>query len=168
MGMPPFKFSFRFGLIRVLTRCSIEHAHLPANKNGLQGYFLKTQQFGDHKVIVDSIRSRIQLNDIIPKPETQSEFIVKGWGKRRNQDALIYKIPNHSAPLRPYEKGVTQNEFEAAYAEIMASGHITRKWFNANLPACAKEGACNFTTIGGIFVLLGVAQHSKRGQYTRI
>lgn len=119
-------------------------------------------------MIVDSIRSKIKLNDIIPKPETQSEFTVKRWGRRRDQDALIYKIPNHSEPLRPYEKGVTQNEFEAAYEELKASGHITRKWFNANLQACAKEGACNFTTIGGIFVLLGVAQHSKRGQYTRI
>jgi hypothetical protein len=114
-------------------------------------------------VIADRIRINIKPATVIPKPEAIGEFTVKGWGMRRKQHALIYKIPNHSEPSRPYEKGVTENEFEAAYGEIMKSGHLTRGWFNAKLPACAKEGACNFTTIGGIF-----EQHSERGTYTRV
>lgn len=31
--------------------------------------------------------------------------------------------------------------------------------------ACAKEGACNFTTIGGLLELLGQAERGERGVY---
>lgn len=119
-------------------------------------------------MIADRIRINIKPNTVIPKPEAEGDFTVKGWGKRRNQAALVYRIPNHNEPSRPYEKGVTELEFEAAYNQIMKSGALTREWFNAKLPACAKEGGCNFTTIGGVFELLGIVRYSARGTYARI
>ncbi len=119
-------------------------------------------------MIADRIRLKIKPNTVIPKPEAKLDFTVKGWGKRRNETALIYRIPNHKQPARPYEKGVTESEFETAYNEIMKSGDLTREWFNAKLSACAAEGGCNFTTIGGIFELLGVARRSERGAYARV
>jgi hypothetical protein len=118
-------------------------------------------------MITDLIRLKIQPTTVIPKPEAKGEFTVKGWGKRRNQVALVYRIPNHNFPSHPYEKGITEHEFETAYKQIMQSGTLTRQWFNSNLASCAKEGGCNFTTIGGIFELLGVARRSERGAYTR-
>jgi hypothetical protein len=32
------------------------------------------------------------------------------------------------------------------------------------MTACAKEGGCNFTTIGGVFEVLGYAKY-ERGMY---
>ena len=66
---------------------------------------------------------------------------------RRGQEALIYTIPSHTGG-RPKEKGVTISEFESALTELNRTGELTRAWFNENLKACAKEGACNFTSIG--------------------
>lgn len=109
---------------------------------------------------------RLQPGTVIPKPEAIADFKIKGWGTRRGEPALIYRIPNHETPGKPLEKGITISEFEGAYAEITASGELTRTWFNSVLGRCAQEGSCNFTTIGGVFELLGLARYSGRGSYT--
>jgi len=111
--------------------------------------------------VLPEIRSRIASGAVIPKPAATADFTVKGWGRRRGEPALVYLIPNHSDPGRPYEKGITETEFERCFQQLIRSGGITRAWFNTNLPACAKEGPCNFTTMGGIFVLLGLARHER-------
>ena len=118
-------------------------------------------------MIVDKIKASIKPGTIIPKPEAQGKFIVAGWGQRRSEPALIYSIPNHNNPASPYHKGITVSEFEKAYLQLQSSGEFTRSWFNMHLPACAKEGGCNFTTIGGIFELLGIAMYSDRGIYRK-
>ena len=105
---------------------------------------------------------------MIPKPQARSEFKVKGWGTRRGQRALIYTIPNHSNPAFPHEKGVTCAEWEQAYARLLSTGEFTKPWFDNSMPACGKEGSCNFTTIGGIFELLGHASYADRGRYKAI
>lgn len=118
-------------------------------------------------MIADRIRESISSGTVIPKPAAIADFVVKAWGKRRGETALIYCIPNHGNPSKPHEKGVTESEFEKAFAELQRSGDLTRAWFNKHLPNCAKEGACNYTTIGGIFELLGEATYSSRGVYER-
>ncbi|WP_338845376.1 hypothetical protein V8J88_16815 [Massilia sp. W12] len=115
--------------------------------------------------IVERIRQDIPLGVVIPKPEAKSDFKVKAWGKRRGEKALVYWIPNHKNPGQPYAKGVTESEFRQAFAELSGSGVLTREWVNEHLPACAKEGGCNFTTIGGVFVLLGLAKYAKKATY---
>jgi len=102
---------------------------------------------------------------VIPKPEAKADFLVKGVGMRRGERAIIYTIPNQMDPDRPYEKGVTVSELERARRELLSSRKLTRQWFVENLPECNKEGSCNFTTIGGLFVLLGEAVYQKRGVY---
>jgi hypothetical protein len=116
--------------------------------------------------ILDRLEREIIPGMTIPKPKATSDFTVKGWGKRRGEWALIYEIPNHKSPTKPYQKGVTTSEWEQAFAQINASGELSRSWFDAHMPACAKEGGCNFTTIGGIFELLGMAEY-RRGCYIR-
>ena len=119
-------------------------------------------------MIIDRIRDEIVAGMVIPKPCAKADFIIKDWGKRMKRPALVYKIPNHKDPERPYQKGITEKEFEEAYKQIEATGKLTREWFNNNLSACAKEGSCNFTSIGGIFELLGIAHYSKRGVYVKV
>ena len=118
-------------------------------------------------MIVDRIRKSIFPGMIIPKPEANADFIVKAWGNRRGEHALTYYIPNHRNPQKPYVKGITESEFEKAFVELENSGEFTRVWFNKNLPICAKEGGCNYTTIGGILELLREAIYSSRGVYKR-
>lgn len=119
---------------------------------------------------MDSILPKLQRlspGTVIPKPEAKAEFTVKGWGKRNGETALIYSIPNHSDPQKPYQKGVTAGEWEQAYRRLLTTGEFTREWFNTNMPRCSKEGACNFTTIGGIFSLFDLAAYECRGVYRK-
>jgi hypothetical protein len=111
---------------------------------------------------------QIPPGTVIPKPEAKSDFTIKGWGKRRHEAALVYNIPNHSNPGKPYQKGVTLSEWEQAYKQLLESGQFTREWFDSNMQACSSEGGCNFTTIGGILSLLGLAVYSERGVYRKL
>jgi hypothetical protein len=111
---------------------------------------------------------RLLPGTVIPKPESQAVFTIKGWGKRIDEDALICFIPNHSDPRRPHKKGITAGEWEQAYRRLLTNGEFTRKWFNFHMPRCSIEGACNFTIIGGIFSLFGVASYDGRGVYRKI
>lgn len=115
-------------------------------------------------MIIEKIQG-LKQGSVIPKPKATAEFKIKGWGTRRGEAALTYWIPNHKSPGKPLVKGVTVTEFQRAYNELLESARFTRGWFNSNLPACAKEGSCNFTTIGGVFQLLGVAHYARPGTY---
>jgi hypothetical protein len=115
--------------------------------------------------IVQQIKTKILPDMIIPKPHATADFTVKGWGKRRGEDALIYYIPNHKNPNKPYQKGITVGEWRQAYDQISHSGGFTRHWFDQNMSACSKEGGCNFTTIGGIFEILGLVKYRGDGLY---
>ena len=114
--------------------------------------------------IVKLIEDNIRPGQLIPKPEAQAEFRVKGWGTRRNERALVYLIPNHQNPAKPYQKGITVSEWRMAHSQLTSQGCFSREWFDRHLSQCSKEGSCNFTTIGGIFMQLGLARYS-RGQY---
>ncbi len=118
-------------------------------------------------MIIDRILKAAPPGTVIPKPATKGRFIVKGRGLRRGETALIYTIPNHRSPARPCEKGVTADEFEAAHTRLMTVGELSHAWFAEHLPACAAEGTCNFTTIGGLFQQAGWAIYAKRGLYRR-
>ena len=118
--------------------------------------------------IVSRIRKEIPEDEVIPKPETSNPYTVKGWGRRRGEPALVYRIPNPGNPKYPYEKGITETEFELAYGELNRSGEFTHRWFKQELVGCHKEGSCNFTSIGGIFELLGVGAYSGSGAYKKV
>jgi len=116
-------------------------------------------------MVFDRIIKAVPPGTTIPKPLATKPFRVKGVGKRRGEDALIYFIPNHTDPSRPYEKGVTRSELEQAHDELRRSNGISRAWFNRELRTAAAEGGCNFTTIGGLFQLIGVARYASIGRY---
>jgi hypothetical protein len=111
--------------------------------------------------IVRQLEETLAPGTVIPKPHARSDFVVKGWGKRRGEPALVYNIPNHKNPQKPHQKGVTVSEWTHAFVQLTSVGEITGSWFRAAMPACAKEGYCNFTTIGGVFELLGFAVYDR-------
>ncbi len=114
--------------------------------------------------IVAQIKAKIKSGTVIPKPDATADFVVKGWGMRRSEEALIYKVPNNKNPQKPYEKGINISEWKKAYRRVMNGEDFDKDWFTRNLPGCADEGDCNFTTIGGIFQLLGIVDY-ERGVY---
>ncbi len=113
-------------------------------------------------MIFDRILRVAPPGTIIPKPEAEGGFIIKGVGVRRGERAIIYRVPNHKRPEKPCEKGINASELQAAYNELLASGHLTRQWFREHLPKCDNEGSCNFTSVGGMFELLGEAVYYVR------
>lgn len=117
--------------------------------------------------LIDLIERRIRPGTVIPKPKARGDFIVKGWGRRRGERALIYYVPNHKNPSRPGQKGITVSEWQKASDQLFRNGEFTGKWFREYLPGCHDEGTCNFTTIGGIFELLGIAGCAGPGVYRK-
>ena len=118
--------------------------------------------------IIERIEKVTKGGTIIPKPAAKDNFRIKGWGSRRGERALVYTIPNHKDPNRPYQKGVTITEWLQAYHQLVTNGDFRRSWFDQFMPDCAKEGGCNYTTIGGVFELLGDAEYSGPGLYRRV
>lgn len=118
-------------------------------------------------MIIDQIFQFAPPGTLIPKPTATGAFRVKGRGKRRGEDALVYFIPNRSDPRKPHEKGVTVSEFERAHARLVTVGDLTKEWFKKHLSECDAEGSCNFTTVGGLFVLIGDAVYARRGTYRK-
>lgn len=96
----------------------------------------------------------------IPKPYTEKQ-IIKGLGKRRGKEALIYKIPSRTIKDDFNEKGINCDEFNYSFSLLKQNKYFDRKTFNTELPDCSKEGGCNFTTIGGLFELLNVAEYKE-------
>jgi hypothetical protein len=146
----------------------VQQVTITADQNG--GTALAVHQrpaTSSHVLLLDRVLREIAPDTVIPKPAARAPFKVKGEGRRRGERALIYKIPNHGDPKSPHEKGVTASELERAHEQLVRSGRLTRDWFDHNLPACRGEGTCNFTTIGGLFILLGEAEYVGPGVYRR-
>ena len=118
--------------------------------------------------IVDMIKQNVSPGTVIPKPEARGDFVVKHWGRRRGESALVYTIPNHRDESRPYEKGITESEWIKAHERLMEAGLLTREWSRSAMADCNAEGSCNFTTVGGVFELLGFARYVRRGTYAKV
>ena len=110
------------------------------------------------KNFVAAIRKAMPAGTRIPKPKSDT-CVVKGWGRRRGEPALIVTIRGR------HEKGIAQSEWVAAGEQLRRTGEFTRPWFNKELVDCEREGGCNFTTIGGVFVQLGIATYRGCGRY---
>lgn len=117
--------------------------------------------------IVELIEQTATPGIVIPKPQARGDFVVKRWGRRRGERALVYTIPNHRDEKRPYEKGIKESEWVKAYDRLRETGQFTRKWFRCAMADCDAEGSCNFTTIGGVFELLGIAKYAQLGTYEK-
>jgi hypothetical protein len=118
---------------------------------------LANQTEGGVKTFFAQIKNALGPGTKIPR----TNYVVKGFGERRGQAALVYLIPNSHAPSKPSEKGVNESEWQQAHDQLMQSGYFSRKWFNAAMSECAKGQPCNFSVIGSIFVWLGIADYEE-------
>ena len=117
-------------------------------------------------MIIHQIQRNIFPGAVIPKPRSNKSYIVKGWGTSRGESALVYLTPKKPGSKKQASKRIRVSDFRKAHSVLISTGEFTREWFNKNLPDCAKDGGCNFTTIGGIFVLLRIAEYIGEGIYS--
>ncbi len=81
---------------------------------------------------------------------------------------MVYRIPARRGTKKASEKRITASAFEQAFDVLQATGQITRRWFAQHLPDLERDGTCNFTTVGGVFELLGEVRYVEPGVYERI
>jgi hypothetical protein len=118
-------------------------------------------------MIEERIKSKCPPGTIIPKPRSAGKYVITGWGKSRGEDALVYQLPMKPVSKNPSTKRIPVAAFERAYEELIRHGEISRTWFKKEFPNLTKDGACNFTTLGGIFILLGEAVYESKGLYKK-
>ena len=49
----------------------------------------------------------------------------------------------------------------------MSTGPLDYSWFQSTMAECSESGPCNFTRIGSVFALLGIAVRHGRGVYRK-
>ena len=64
-------------------------------------------------------------------------------------------------------KGIAVSEWQQAFERQTSTGEFRRSWFDAAMAGCSTEGGCNYTTIGGIFMLFGLAGRHETGVYRK-
>ena len=93
----------------------------------------------------------------IPKPKGHPCVILYIHEDNEN-NFLKYSTGNSG-------KIVSKAEFREAYQRLLDNHNFTKLWYIDNFPIKAKNSGCNYTTIGGIFILLGIANHIRNGRY---
>jgi hypothetical protein len=118
-------------------------------------------------MIIPRIKRVIRPGTKIPKPQTRRAYVVIGWGMSRGEEALVYELPTRPGTKRSSRKRIPSSAFEETYRILVDTGEITRDWFVSHYPKLDADGSCNFTTLGGIFVLLEEAVYERPGVYKR-
>ena len=117
--------------------------------------------------IIPRIKKAIRPGAKIPKPLSRHAYVVKRWGMSRGEEALVYELPTRPGTKRASQKRIPSSAFEQAYNVLTTTGELTREWFVNHYPKLDADGSCNFTTLGGVFELLGVAKYERPGIYRR-
>ena len=113
-------------------------------------------------VICDLYKNETQ----IPKPEGGFVKIVNiGVTKIAGvfYDAFQYEMSDEKS----YRKYVSYNSFFESYNRLETTGSFNREWFKNKFSNEYKGRPCNVTTIGGIFVFLGIAEYRNNEYVTR-
>lgn len=119
-------------------------------------------------MLLDRIMAEIPVDTVIPKPAAKGKFTLKGEGTAGEERAIYYSIPSREKGKQSGQKFITEKQLEEAYGQLLAAGELTRQWWNENIRHSETEGGCNFTTVGGLLVLLKEAERIKRGTYRRL
>lgn len=122
----------------------------------------------DPKTICSQIRDALKKGVRIPKPRSKEAYRFVGWRSSRGEEAFVYEIPERPGSKRPSTKRIPCSAFKEACRTLLENGEITRAWFAEAFPQVNADGSCNFTTLGGIFQILGLAKCVRPGVYQRL
>jgi hypothetical protein len=120
-------------------------------------------------MIIENIKTNVPPGTIIPKPRSREVYLVIGWKTNKSgEEVLEYSIPARSDTMKRSTKRIPSSVFREAYEVLCDKGEITKDWLASTFPKVDACGGCNFTTLGGIFQLLGLAEWEKPGVYRRL
>lgn len=98
---------------------------------------------------INMIKEFITLGMEIPKPKKTTTVI------KVDNDSFKYRIGESN-----YKK-VRFDDICKAIEEIKNNKIISRKWFELRFGDRAKSNPCNYTTIGGVLVRIGIAEYDS-------
>ena len=92
----------------------------------------------------------------VPKPKGKT---VLTMSDKIGQDRFQYTLGQDR------KKSISFATLFRCYERLMTDGEFTRQWFETEFEAEHSSSPCNFTTIGGIFVKMGIAEYFGNGIY---
>ncbi len=87
---------------------------------------------------------------------------------KKGEVALEYMIPPTRLRAKPNTKKIYRTEWIHACEHIERTGFYTRQIWKERFPEQAVSCPCNFTTIGGLLELAGIARRCARSTYQKI
>jgi hypothetical protein len=98
----------------------------------------------------------LPIGTAIPKVESSRKYRIKRWSYRNGEEWLSYTVAN---------KSIRVSWIRECFDELGRTGELRTQWFRDSFYDGKDLGGCNFTTIGGLFVLIGIAQRAGTGLY---
>jgi hypothetical protein len=114
-------------------------------------------------MLIDRILAKIAVGTKIPKPRSTGEFVFKGECEVDGERGIRYSIPSKTKSASAQTKRLSASQLESAYRELRTSGEISKSWWTENVASSSSEGGCNFTTFGGLLILLKEAERAPNG-----
>jgi hypothetical protein len=111
--------------------------------------------------IWDEVKS-LKIGTAIPKVEEGKSAKLIEFTKSNGDESFKYSIGENGNG-----KCVLKSEIEESFTILQTSGKFTREWHKEHFPQLESGRPCNFTTIGGIFELLGYAKYASRSEYDK-
>ncbi len=102
------------------------------------------------------IKLHFPIGTKIPRPHKDT-YVIK-YGSYKRVEYLDYRIEEKSSG-RLYEY-----DFNVAKTEIIRIAKLANKWFKS----IGNTKPCVFTTMGGIFVVLGIAYYDGINPYSLV
>ena len=94
----------------------------------------------------------------IPKPRSGRPYRVKGWFVRDGEEWLAYSVADKSIPVEWIRQ---------SFAQLVTTGELRTRWFRSTFYEGRDRGGCNFTTVGGLFCKVNLAEYAGPGLYVR-
>lgn len=100
----------------------------------------------------------LQTGTTIPKPKSKHKYEIRHWLHVDGEERLAYSIARKSIPI---------SWIRVSFERITETGELRTEWFRRSFYGGKDLGGCNFTTVGGLFCLIGIAEYSKPGLYVK-
>lgn len=114
----------------------------------------------------DELKNKIQYlyekEIAVEKPKGEKFIISKiGFTKIHNLgvEGFQYSRENKYVPFETLFK---------CYKQLDESNLLSKDWFKKTFSFECTSRPCNFTTIGSIFVALGIAEYISKGMYKKV
>src|ERR1017187_2252716 len=102
---------------------------------------------------------RLPIGTSIPKVESTKNYQIKAWYYKDGEEQFSYTVANKAFPV---------SWICGCFEELRKTGELRTAWFRESFYDGEDLGGCNFTTIGGLFILIGIAKRARKGLYVSI